>query len=59
MVDKKELARIVRDHRRNRQHFREYKCLCGQPLRSNSHYVQGEHIAEEIIRYLEDGNDAR
>lgn len=47
-----DLAEVIRNHRRNRLNRRDYTCVCGKPLESNSHYVQSAHIAEEIVEWL-------
>lgn len=53
-VDPEALAKVVRDHRRNKaiNFGRGYACLCGEVLQSNSHYVQADHIAEAVKNHL-------
>ena len=59
--DKKELAKLLREHRRCRIHYEGRKeviaCLCGERLRSNSHFATSEHQAEVVANWLsERGN---
>ena len=53
-IDTEELARVAREHRRNRavNFGRDYACLCGTILRSNSHHAQAEHQAQAIKDHL-------
>ena len=53
-IDTDELAKVVRRHRRNRavNFGRDYACLCGEVLRSNSHHVQTDHVAQAVKNWL-------
>lgn len=53
-IDPEALARLLTQHRRNRavNFGRDYACLCGEVLRSNSHHAQAEHQAQAVSNYL-------
>lgn len=44
------LAEVIKKHRRSKAKGLGlgYVCICGEPVPSNSHHRQAEHIAEEI-----------
>lgn len=50
------LAKVLRDHRRcmSFNSGLEYKCICGEPVSSNSHHVQSRHVAEKVVAYLQE-----
>lgn len=48
------LAKLLRDHRKNKaiRHGAHYACVCGEEVRSNSHFAQSEHQAKKILELL-------